>query len=222
MKTLGADYTEEAITARITGRSRPSKQRDRRISLLIDIQNNIKAQQSARFAHWAKLNNLKQAAKTMNYLTEHGITSYGELENRLAAVTERRDTAHTSIKDTERRIADLSLVMKHADTYRRLKPLYDRYRQSRDKEKFMRSHESGIILFEAAARELKTLGAVPLPSTERMEKELAALTEQKDRLLSEYRAARSEAQEYETIKQNVDALLSVPKEQEQQKRHELE
>ncbi len=225
MKTLGVDYTEEAITARIAGRSRPSKQpkqRDGKISLLIDIQNNIKAQQSAGFAHWAKLNNLKQAAKTMNFLTEHGITSYGELESRLAAVTERRDTAHASIKETEARTAELSLVMKHAATYRQLRPMYDRYRQSRDKEKFLRGHESEIILFEAAARELKRMEAVPLPSTESMKEELAKLTAEKNALIVEYRTARSEAQEIETIKQNVDALLSVPKEQEQQKRHELE
>ena len=211
IKILGADYTEEAITARIAGRSRPSrqpKQRDGKISLLIDIQNNIKAQQSAGFAHWAKLNNLKQAARTMNFLTEHGITSYGELESRLAAVTGRRDTALASIKDTERRMADLSLVMKHAATYRQLKPMYDRYRQSRDKEKFLRGHESEIILFEAAARELKRMEAIPLPSTESMKKELVELTAKKDALLAEYRTARSEAQEYETIKQNVNALLS--------------
>ena len=225
MKTLGVDYTEEAITARIAGRSRPSrqpKQRDGKISLLIDIQNSIKAQQSAGFAHWAKLNNLKQAARTMNFLTEHGITSYGELESRLAALTERRDTAHTSIKEIEARTAELSLVMKHAATYRQLKPMYDRYRQSRDKEKFLRGHESEIILFEAAARELKRMEAVPLPSTESMKKELTELTAKKDALLAEYRTARSEAQEYETIRQNVDALLSVPKEQEQQKHYELE
>lgn len=209
MKTLGVDYTEEAITARIAGRSRPSrqpKQRDGKISLLIDIQNNIKAQQSAGLAHWAKLNNLKQAAKTMNFLTEHGITSYGELESKLAAMTERRDTAHASIKETEARTAELSLVMKHAATYRQLRPLYDRYRQSRDKEKFLRGHESEIILFEAAARELKKLGAVPLPSTESMKKELAELTAKKNALLVEYRTARREAQEYETIRQNVDVL----------------
>ena len=55
-----------------------------------------------------------------------------------------------------------------------------------------------------------------------MEKELSELTVRKEALLSGYRAARSEAREYETIRQNVDALLSVPKEQEQQRRHELE
>ena len=225
MKTLGADYTEEAVTSRIAGRSRPSrqpKQRDGKISLLIDIQNNIKAQQNAGFAHWAKLNNLKQAARTMNFLTEHGIDSYDELESRLDAATEKRDASHTSIKETEARIAELSLVMKHAGDYRQLKPVYDGYRKSRDKEKFLRGHESEIILFEAAARELKRLGAVPVPATESMKKELAELTAKKDTLLAGYRAARSEAQEYATIRQNVDALLSVPKEQEQQKRHELE
>ena len=225
LKTLGVDYTEEALAVRIAGRSRPSHQpkpQNGKISLLIDIQNNIKAQQSAGFPHWAKLNNLKQAARTMNFLTEHGITSYGELESRLAGLMERRDTAHASIKDTERRMADLSLVMKHAATYRQLQPVYDRYRQSRDKEKFLRGHEGEIILFEAATRELKRLGAVPLPITESMKTELANLNAEKERLLAEYKAARTEAQEYDTVKQNVDALLTVPKEQEQQRRHELE
>ena len=219
------DYTEEALADRIAGRSRPSrqpKQQNGKISLLIDIQNNIKAQQSAGFTHWAKLNNLKQAAKTMNFLTEHGIGSYEELESRLTAVPARRDTAHTEIKRIENRAAELALVMKHAGTYRQLKPLYDRYRKSNDKEKFLRGHESEIILFEAAARELKRLGTVPLPTTESMKTELANLSAEKERLLAEYKTARTEAQKYETVKQNVDALLAVPMEQEQQRRHELE
>ena len=225
LKTLGVDYTEEALAARIAGRSRPSrqpKQQNGKISLLIDIQNNIKVQQSAGFTHWAKLNNLKQAAKTMNFLTEHSIGRYEELESRLAAMSERRDTTHAEIKRIESRSAELALVMKHAAIYRQLKPLYDHYRKSGDKEKFLRGHESEIILFEAAARELKRLGAVPLPTTESMKKELANLTAEKERLLAEYKAARTEAQEYDTVKQNVDALLTVPKEQEQQRRHELE
>ena len=220
MKTLGVDYTEDAITARIAGGLRPSrqpKQRDDRIRLLYDLQS-----KQGGLQHWAKLQNLKLAAKTFAWLEEHGIDNYADLESRLAAVMEKRDAAHASIKEIEVRTAELSLVMKHATTYRQLKPVYDRYRQSRDKEKFLRGHESEIILFEAAARELKRMGAVPLPSIESMKTELAALAGKKDTLLAEYRAARSQAQEYETIRKNVDALLSVPKEQEQQRRHELE
>lgn len=220
MKTLGVDYTEEAITARIARRSRPSrqpKQRDDRIRLLYDLQS-----KQGGLQHWAKLQNLKPAAKTFAWLEEHGIDNYADLESRSTAVMEKRDATHAAIKEIEARTAELSLVMKHAATYRQLKPVYNRYRQFRDKEKFLRGHESEIILFEAVARELKRMGAVPLPSTESMKTELAALTGKKDTLLAEYRTARSQAHEYETIRNNADALLSVPKEQEQQRRHELE
>lgn len=220
MKALGVDYTEKAITARIAGHSRPSrqpKQRDDRIRLLYDLQS-----KQGGLQHWAKLQNLKLAAKTFAWLEEHGIDIYADLESRSTAVMEKRDATHAAIKEIEARTAELSLVMKHAATYRQLKPVYDRYRRSRDKEKFLRGHESEIILFEAAARELKRMGAVPLPSTESMKTELAALTGKKDTLLAEYRTARSQAHEYEAIRNNVDALLSVPKEQEQQRRHELE
>ena len=55
-----------------------------------------------------------------------------------------------------------------------------------------------------------------------MKTELAKLNTEKERLLTEYKTARTEAQEYDTVKQNVEALLAVPKEQEQQRRHELE
>ena len=40
----------------------------------------------------------------------------------------------------------------------------------------MRGYEREIILFEAAARECKRLGAVPLPATEGMQGEMDALT----------------------------------------------
>lgn len=102
--------------------------------------------------------------------------------------------------------------MKQAVTYHQLKPVYDEYRQSRDKGKFLWGHEGEIILFEATW-ELKELGAVPVPSMEGMRKELTALTERKEALLAGYRAARSEAQDYEIIKQNIETLLSTPKEQ---------
>ena len=55
MKTLGADYTEEAVSARIAGRPRPSRQPkkdDKRINLLIDIQNNITVQPVAKRNHF--------------------------------------------------------------------------------------------------------------------------------------------------------------------------
>ena len=221
LKTLGIDYTEEAISSRIAGGTRPSrkpKQRDDRIKLLIDIQ----SKQGAGLQHWAKLQNLKEAAKTVNFLTEHGISSYEELETKLAALIDTRDSTLASIKEAESRIADLSLIAKYATTYRKYKPLYDKYRRSPDREKFLRGHESKIILFEAAARELKRLGVVPIPSADRVEAELAELTARKDTLYAGYNASKQQLREMETIKQNIDSLLPVQKEQEPKRSHEIE
>lgn len=217
LKTLGVDYTEEAVAARIAGAPRPSRQpktAGKKINLLIDIQNNLKAQESAGFAHWAKINNLKQAAKTLNFLTEHGITHYEQLQGKLDEVVTAQDQVLSSIKEKEQRIADIGLLIKHVATYREYKPVYERYKKSSDKEKFLRGQESKLILFEAAARALKQMGVQKLPDTAALQAERDTLTEEKQKEYGEYQKIRSQTKEMDTIKRNVDSLLSVPKQEE--------
>ena len=206
LKTLGVDYTEEALAARIAGRARPSKcpkVRDSSIQRIAVIQGN----QSPGLQHWAKLQKLKEGAKILNYLAEHGIDSYEELDNKLAELNAAVDASLAAIKTVEARIAELNLIAKYAATYRKCRPIYTSYRKSDDKEKFLRGHESEIILFEAAARELKRLEAVPLPVAENLEAELSELTARKGTLYSQYTAAKRQAKEYDTIKRNLDILL---------------
>ena len=226
LKTLGVDYTEEALSTRIAGRSRPSrqpKQQNGKISLLIDIQNNIKAQQSAGYRRWATIENLKRIADTSNFLTEHGIGSYEELLDRCEATTVSVARLKANLRDAGAKIGELALKMKHVGTYRQLKPIYDRYKASRDKEKFLRGHESKIILFEAAARECKRLGAVPLPATERMQAEMDELNAKKATLKAELQKAQREERDYAAIRRNVEDFLSPPQpEREQKKNVELE
>ena len=83
------------------------------------------------------------------------------------------DTA--DIKESERKIMELTLQIKHAEIYRQLKPVYEKYRQSNDPEKFLRGHEREIILFETARRELQKLNLRPLPSAGQMQLELQHL-----------------------------------------------
>ena len=206
LKTLGVDYTEAALAARIAGRPRPSKQprvQDGCIQRIAVIQGN----QSPGLQHWAKLQKLKEGAKTLNYLAEHGIDSYGALDRRLAELNAAADDSLATIKAVEGRISELNLIAKYAATYRKCRPIYSRYRKSEDKEKFLRGHESEIILFEAAARELKRLGAVPLPAAEKLDTELNELIVRKGTLYAQYTAAKRQAKEYDTIKRNLDILL---------------
>ena len=225
LKTLGADYTEEAVASRIAGGPRPSRQprqRSGKVNLLIDTQNNIKAQQSAGYQRWTTIENLKRAAATMNFLTEHGIGSYEELAERCDAVSAAAIRTRESLRDVEQQIADLTLLGKQIDTYRKLKPVYDRYKASKDKEKFLRGFESEIILFEAAAREIKKAGLTKLPSAEKLKAELDGLAARKTTLQAELRKIQREEKKYDTLRRNIYTLLNLKVKTEKQKEPELQ
>ena len=158
----------------------------------------------------------------MNFLTEHGISTYDELVERCDAVAAASIRTRESLRDTEQRIADLALLGKQIDTYRKLKPVYDRYKASRDKEKFLRGFESEIILFEAAAREIKKAGLTKLPSAEKLKAELNELAARKAALQAKLRKVQREEKEYGMIHQNIETLLSAPIKPIRQNKHELE
>ena len=62
-------------------------------------------------------------------------------------------------------------------------------------------------MFEASAREIKKAGLARLPSSEKLKAELDGLAAYKTALQAELRKIWQEEKEYDTIHQNVDALL---------------
>lgn len=204
-KTLGERYTEDSIRERISkNRTRTPRTEIRRINLIIDIQNCIKAQESKGYEHWAKINNLKQASKTLNYLTEHNIKSYAELEQAAEKIHTDFDAVSEQIKSTERQMNDTAVLMKNVDTYVELKPVYDRYRTAKNKSAFENKYRREIILFRTAAKNLK--GKNP-PSAPALKNSYAELTEQKAALYEEYKKLKKQSAEIDIVKQNVDVLL---------------
>ena len=223
LKTLGADYTEEAIRERIAGRrakAAKAPREQRGVSLLIDIENSIKAAQSKGYEQWAKIHNLKQAAKTMNFLTEHKIEQYADLVSRIEEVAAESEQAADVLKGVEKRLADMAVLMKHVATYQKTKPVYDAYRKAKNKERYRAEHERDIILHEAAAKALKTAGITKLPNPATLQKEYEALQAQKEALYADYGKLKKKAREYDVIKQNIDSILQTGKQPERGKETE--
>ena len=219
-KTLGEAYTEEAITQRIKGRFVERKPKEnRKISLRIDLENSIKVQQSAGYEKWAKLHNLKQAARTLNFLTEHEIESYPDLESRVAEITAASTEAAAALKAAERRLAEMAVLIKDVTTCKELRPLLQEYQRAADKKQFRRKHEGTLILYEAAAKALKEQGFQKLPDLYALKNEYKQLAEQKDQMQRQYNDAKRQMQEYGIIKQNVDGILrTAPGKEQMQER----
>ena len=220
LKTLGADYTEEAIRERIAGRrakAAKAPREQRGVSLLIDIENSIKAAQSKGYEQWAKIHNLKQAAKTMNFLTEHKIEQYADLVSRIEEMAAESGQAADALKNAEKRLADMAVLIKNVSTYQKTKPVYDAYRKARNREKYRAGQEQAIILHEAAARSLKAAGIAKLPNLAALQSEYEALQAQKEALYADYGKLKKKVREYDIIKQNIDSILQADRQPEREK-----
>ena len=220
LKTLGADYTEEAIRERIEGkRTKAAKapKEQRGVSLLIDIENSIKAAQSRGYEQWAKIHNLKLAAKTMNFLTEHKIEQYADLVSRIEEINAENVKTADALKSVEKRLADMAVLMKHVTTYQKTKPIYEAYRRAKDKDTYRAKQESSLILHEAAVKTLKAAGVTKLPNLAAMQEEYGKLQAQKEALYADYGKLKKQVKEYDVIKQNIDSILRQGKEQERGK-----
>ena len=211
-KTIGENYTEERIKERIAGRTPRRSQRQttpKGISLIGDIQERIRLIDSKGYEHKAKLTILKEAARTLNYLTENNLLQYADLEKKVEDVHSSYDRTGKELKGVEARLREVQPLIKNISNYQRLKPVYDAFQKAKDKPSFKAKHEAELVIFEAARSTLLAMqGDEKLPSLKTLQAEQAQLFEEQERLYAERNRLKKEAKQIETIKSNVDTFLA--------------
>ena len=210
-KTIGENYTEERIKERIAGRTprRSRKQTTPKgISLIGDIQERIRLIDSKGYEHKAKLTILKEAARTLNYLTENNLLQYDDLEKKVEDVHSSYDRTGKELKGVEARLREVQPLIKNISNYQRLKPMYDAFQKAKDKPGFKAKHEAELVIFEAARSTLLAMqGDKKLPSLKTLQAEQQRLLEEQQRLYDERAKLKKEARMIDTMKANVDIFL---------------
>ena len=211
-KTIGENYTEERIKERIAGRTPRRSQRQatpKGISLIGDIQARIRLIDSKGYEHKAKLTILKEAARTLNYLTENNLLQYADLEKKVEDVHSSYDRTGKELKGVEARLREVQPLIKNISNYQRLKPVYDAFQKAKDKPGFKAKHEAELVIFEAARSTLLAMqGDEKLPTLKTLQAEQQRLLEEQQRLYDERVKLKKEVKQIETIKSNVDTFLA--------------
>ena len=211
-KTIGENYTEERIKERIAGRTPRRSQRQttpKGISLIGDIQERIRLIDSKGYEHKAKLTILKEAARTLNYLTENNLLQYADLEKKVEDVHGSYDRTGKELKGVEARLREVQPLIKNISNYQRLKPVYDAFQKTKDKPGFKAKHEAELVIFEAARSTLLAMqGDEKLPSLKTLQAEQQRLLEEQQRLYDERAKLKKDVKQIETIKSNVDTFLA--------------
>lgn len=197
---------------------------DRKVNLLVDIQAKLRAGKGKGYERWAKVFNLKEASKTINFLTENNVADYKELEARTEAAGKRFDVLSARIKQLEGRMAEKAQMKMHIINYAKTRDVYAAYKKSRDKESFRSRHKDELEKHEAAKAAFDALGGKAIPKVAELSKEYAALLAEKKQCYEEYKAARQEMIDYRTAKHNVDVILGMDKDtrKKQQNREQAE
>ena len=211
-KTIGENYTEERIKERIAGRTPRRSQRQatpKGISLIGDIQERIRLIDSKGYEYKAKLTILKEAARTLNYLTDNNLLQYADLEKKVEDVHSSYDRTGKELKGVEARLREVQPLIKNISNYQRLKPVYDAFQKAKDKPGFKAKHEAELVIFEAARSTLLAMqGDEKLPSLNTLQAEQQRLLDEQQRLYDERAKLKKEVKQIETIKSNVDTFLS--------------
>lgn len=211
-KTIGENYTEERIKERIAGRTPRRSQRQttpKGISLIGDIQERIRLIDSKGYEHKAKLTILKEAARTLNYLTDNNLLQYADLEKKVEDVHSSYDRTGKELKGVEARLREVQPLIKNISNYQRLKPVYDAFQKAKDKPGFKAKHKAELVIFEAARSTLLAMqGDEKLPSLKTLQAQQQRLLDEQQRLYDERAKLKKEVKQIETIKSNVDTFLA--------------
>ena len=129
----------------------------------------------------------------INLLTEHGVSSSDEIDEKLMQLHENRLRLADRLNDLQSDINNVADLVKLLETYRDYKPMYSQYKEVRAKEKFRKEHSSEIGKYESAVRQLRDLypdNRIPKLETER--DNMKALIAERDQLNNKYKETKSD------------------------------
>lgn len=227
LRSLGESYAEDILREVIEGKKehkpqkRVARYNDKRINLALDLQNKIN-QKGTGYERWAKTFNLKQYAKTINYLTENNLLNYEELNIKAEGITEEFSTISDSIKSAEKRMTEISILQKNIAQFAKTKAVYEDYKKSGYSAKFKEEHITEILLHQAAKEHFKSLNLKKLPKMADLKTEYATLFTEKKKAYSKYNSLKKEMVEILNAKANVEQLLDIQTNEKQQKKKRTE
>ena len=220
-KSLGVEYTKERIKERIEEKTLvkekkrvpfPTRKKpiikDYSRKNLIDTTED-KFAQSPGLKHWADIQNLKIAAASYSQAG-----SIAELEKQIAAKSTLAKTARESLVETERQLKDLGQVLKYAEQYKANHIYHVRYKKSKDKDAYLRRHETELILHDGAENMLKRFGIdLKTLDVEKLRSDYNALYSKKQTLQKTYKSAEKETADLNRKLDNLNQYLARNPEQ---------
>ena len=213
MKSLGSYYTEENVRARLEKnrfKAKTPKHLSREARLYINISTYVTTGNREGFERWAKLNNLKEAARTFNYLSENNLLNYENFQQHIFDVEHSVKAADQRIEEISAELGTQKLIQKHCDSYRLCRKVIEDCKSAKNPNAYLAKHQAEYQLHDSLKKELQDLGVTRIPSSEKIQKRIENLESEQAATVREKQEFQKKRKTLEIIQQNFTALLGAP------------
>ena len=227
LKSLGNDYSDEALRAVIAGtkihnpyKKRRTAAKISRPNLLSAIEAKINSGRGSAYDQKMKVIRLKNMAETLLFIQQHDFKDYAELAKYCSEVSAKSNAVLSQIKTAEKRMAEISVLRTHIINYSKTRDIYVGYRKAGYSKKYLAEHESDIIIHKAAKKAFDDLGLKKLPTVSSLQKEYASLLTEKKAKYADYYQLEKEKRDLLVYKANTERLLEEPQKSKERQQKE--
>ena len=220
MKSLGSYYSEDSIQLRLEKNRHQVKlprNATREVRLYVKMTTYVTTGNRAGFENWAKLNNLKEAAITFNYLSENNLLNYDHFQQHIADMSGSIHATEEQIKTLTSEISQQKVIQKHCDTYRLCRKIVEEGKSAANQKSYKAKHQAEYQLHDSLKKQLQELGITKIPSTTRQQQKIDTLEKNLSSIKDELQNLKKQQQKLNIVRENFEHLLlsSAPaKEQE--------
>ena len=193
MKSLGSYYTEENVRLRLEKnryKTKTPKPLSREARLYINISTYVTTGNREGFEHWAKLNNLKEAARTFNYLSENNLLNYEDFQQHISDVDASVKAAEQRIIQINSELSTQKIIQKHCDSYRLCRKVIEDCKSAKNPKAYRIKHQAEYQLHDSLKKELQDLGVTKIPSSNKIQKQIENLESEQTSTVRENRNYR--------------------------------
>ena len=213
MKSLGSYYSEENVRIRLAknrNKVKTPKHLSREARLYINISTYVTTGNREGFERWAKLNNLKEAARTFNYLSENNLLNYEDFQQHVSDVDASVKAADQKIAQLNSELSTQKVLQKHCDSYRLYRKVIEDCKSAKNPKAYRTKHQAEYQLHDSLKKELQDLGVTKIPSSNKIQKQIENLESEQAATLREKQELQKKQNTLDIIQQNFTALLNAP------------
>lgn len=221
LEKIFAGEMERTAPSERTGKGKSVGQSEKKMDMLLDIQDIIAKGKGPGYERWAKIHNIKQISQTLLFLKEHDIRDYDDLAARASDASKRFGEITTRQKELEAKLVQIAALKTHIINYSKTKDVYVAYRKAGYSKKFFEEHREALTLHKAAKDAFSKLDG-KIPKIKELNAEYEKILSEKKATYAEYRQAQKEMKEMQTAKYNVDQFLRADEHERKEKQKKRE